>query len=396
MAKKNLLLIIFCFFSCKAFALQGEISHLRILDRSEKEGKFTRIVMWSNLRPIYDIEKGNKYFSIKFNNQKLATNINKTIASNLITNIEFTRDKIELNLANNFSVKRQFILDNQPYDGNFMLVFDLQEVDNNQIKEGKNTDLVKQIEQALGEEKQIAQTPIAILPILKPRKKPIIIIDAGHGGTDPGSQGLNGTFEKDLTLSYAFAINKVLKDSKKYKPIMTRNKDIFIALKDRVEFAKKKKGDIFISLHADNHQDKTMQGLSIYTLSDSASDKEAEILAQKENKADLFSTIKLPILDKEATDILIDLATRNNKNNSADFAELLINHFSGNNVKLLRNTHRFAGFRVLTSPEIPSVLIELGYISNDEEEKLLNSKKHKELTAKLLLQVMDQYFEDFY
>src|SRR5690606_36212483 len=151
-----------------------------------------------------------------------------------------------------------------------------------------------------------------------------------------------------------------------YRVMLTREDDRFIMLRKRIETARKAKGDLFLSLHADSAPTRSARGLSVYTLSEKASDKEAEMLDARENKVDILSDMDLSEESKDVADILISLAQRETKNNSATLATLLVQQL-GKKVKLLQNTHRFAGFAVLKAPDIPSVLVETGFVSNHQE-----------------------------
>jgi len=241
---------------------------------------------------------------------------------------------------------------------------------------------------------QIENTNPIPTPALREKLKPLIIIDAGHGGNDPGTMGKRGTKEKNLTLEYAIALKTALLSTNHYKVYMTRNHDHYVALKQRVRSAENKHGDLFISLHADSHRNQNIKGLSIYTLSDKASDKESEELAQKENRPGKIGNILLEDENDDVTNLLIDLVQRDTKNRSASFAELLVQELRHNN-KMLFKPHRFAGFRVLTGPDIPSVLIEMGYLSNSQEEKMLNSVTHKKELVSSIVKAIDKYSEKY-
>jgi N-acetylmuramoyl-L-alanine amidase len=227
-------------------------------------------------------------------------------------------------------------------------------------------------------------------------KKPVIIIDAGHGGKDPGTIGIYArTKEKNITLSYAKELAKHLINEKKYKVYLTRDDDFFIPLDKRVAKSRRKKADLFISLHANSIADKNISGFSIYTLSDNSSDKQAELLAQKENQADIINGIDFSGASKDIMKTLIDLSQRESKNSSARFAKFVIRDIKKAEIEILQNTHRFAGFMVLTAPDMASVLIELGYLSNRREEQMLNSITYRRLIAKTLTNSINQYFKNF-
>ncbi|MDH5749049.1 MAG: N-acetylmuramoyl-L-alanine amidase, partial [Rhodospirillales bacterium] len=226
-----------------------------------------------------------------------------------------------------------------------------------------------------------------------PRRSPkrVIVLDPGHGGVDPGTTGGGGTLEKYLTLSVAREIKKQLEETGRYKVSLTRSRDVFVRLRKRVELARVAEADLFVSIHADAIKDNNIRGLSVYTLSEKASDKEAAALADKENKADLIAGIDLSNESTEVTNILIDLAQRESMNQSAQFASRLVQELQ-KDVRLLRNTHRFAGFAVLKAPDVPSVLLELGFLSNREDEKKLRDKKFRTRLAKSILRALDNYF----
>lgn len=221
--------------------------------------------------------------------------------------------------------------------------------------------------------------------------KPVVVIDAGHGGVDPGAIGVAGTPEKTITLAMAQELGRQLEETGRYKVVLTRDRDIFIRLRDRVAIAREAGADLFISLHADSHRDSDLRGASVYTLSETASDAEAAALAAKENKADLIAGVDLSSENEIVTNILIDLAQRETKNLSAHFASMLIDELDGATT-LLRNTHRFAGFAVLKAPDVASVLVETGYLSNPDDEALLRSPSYRAKLCASLVQAIDHYF----
>ena len=231
-------------------------------------------------------------------------------------------------------------------------------------------------------------------PSRKPQKtaikKHVIVIDPGHGGIDPGSTS-GRVFEKHITLAAARAIKTHLEASGKYKVRLTRKKDSFIRLRRRIAIARAHQAELFISLHADAIRNKRIRGLSVYTLSEKASDKEAAELADKENKADLIAGMDLSSESKEVTNILIDLAQRETMNESALFAAELVKHIRKVS-KTLSNAHRFAGFAVLKAPDVPSILIEMGFLSNRADEQALRSKKYRTNLARAIGNAVEGYF----
>ncbi len=223
--------------------------------------------------------------------------------------------------------------------------------------------------------------------------QPVIVIDAGHGGKDPGALGRYlRTKEKIITLSYAKELYRTLKKSGKYKVYMTRKDDKFLPLKSRVRKARKLKADLFISLHANTSPNRNAKGFSVYTLSEKASDKEAEKLAAKENRAGGADKVNFNA-NADILRTLIDLSQRNSMNHSSRFADLAVNKIKRQKIDTIHNSHRFAGFVVLTAPDMVSVLIEIGYLSNKNEEKNLNSIYHKRKITRGIKDAIDEYFK---
>lgn len=223
--------------------------------------------------------------------------------------------------------------------------------------------------------------------------KRLVIVDPGHGGVDPGA--VRGkTHEKRITMAVAEEVRRQLEASGRYRVEMTRRRDIFVELRDRVKFARENEGDIFISLHADTHPKRDTRGASIYTLSERASDKEAARLAKKENMVDIVSGIDLTGYSDETTGILFDLTRRRTMEESSIFASYLISQFRKKKINMQPiKTHRFAGFAVLKAPEVPSVLVELGYLSNKTDRKMLLSKSFHRKVGQAILASLDDYFK---
>jgi len=221
--------------------------------------------------------------------------------------------------------------------------------------------------------------------------KRVVVLDPGHGGIDPGTIGRGGTHEKRLTLSFAVELKRRMEKTGRYHVVLTRDRDVFLELRERIAAARDAGGEIFLSLHADSIADKKVRGVSVYTLSETASDAEAEALATKENKADVIAGVDLSHNSTEVNSILIDLAQRETMNNSGKYAQMLIDELR-DDVALLRRTHRFAGFAVLKAPDVPSVLVELGYLSNGKEEKLLRRSRYRAKIIDAIVRAADTYF----
>ncbi len=207
-------------------------------------------------------------------------------------------------------------------------------------------------------------------PISNPGHRFTVVIDPGHGGIDGGAEGLNGTIEKNVTLAFATELRDKLAAVGSYDVFMTRDKDEFLRLDDRVRIARQHEADLLISIHADTISVKGIRGATVYTVSDKASDPEAQALADRENLSDQFAGMVIKDDNKEVTDILIDLIRRETHNFSMSFAHTLVGQLS-TSVGLINNPQRSAGFKVLKAPDVPSVLVELGYLSNAKDEAQL-------------------------
>ena len=226
------------------------------------------------------------------------------------------------------------------------------------------------------------------------KEKYIVFIDPGHGGRDPGAIGRLGTLEKNITLKTSIMLRKALKRYKNINSILSRDKDIYLSLKERTKLAKINNADIFISLHADSSKNNKANGISVFSLSDKASDKEARILAKRENDVDNFLGNKNKIKDPIIYNTLIKMFQRKAMNDSSYLAKKILSNLEKTKLAVNRG-HRFAGFAVLKSYEIPSVLIEIGFLSNKQEEKkMLNTKYLNELSNGLAIAI-GSYFDSY-
>jgi N-acetylmuramoyl-L-alanine amidase len=237
--------------------------------------------------------------------------------------------------------------------------------------------------------------PIPVLPqpLRRPAAQRVIVIDAGHGGKDPGAIGPSGIHEKEITLDVARAVRAALQRIGGYRVVLTRNSDVFIRLRSRVAKARAAGADLFVSLHADAMGRHSVRGSSVYTLSERASDAEAAALADRENKADLIVGMDLSDKEPVVANILIDLAQRETMNQSAQFARLAVREL-GQETEMLEPSHRFAGFAVLKAPDVPSVLIELGFLSNRTDEAMLGKRRHQQRLARAIAHAIHGYFAD--
>ena len=228
---------------------------------------------------------------------------------------------------------------------------------------------------------------------IKSMKNYVVFIDPGHGGKDPGAIGQLGSLEKNITLKASILLAKALRKNKKINPILSRNKDVYLSLRKRTLLAKQSKADIFVSIHADSSVNKKAKGISVFSLSDKASDKEARLLAKRENEVDIILNNNEKIEDPLIYGTLIKMFQREAMNDSAFLAKKILYNLEKTKLAVNRG-HRFAGFTVLKSYDIPSVLIEIGFLSNKQEEKkLINSKYLNELSKNLAIAI-ENYFEN--
>jgi len=213
----------------------------------------------------------------------------------------------------------------------------------------------------------------------------LVVLDPGHGGADPGALGATGVSEKSVVMAVAQELKRQLEVGGRYRVALTRAGDQFVPLRDRVQRAQAARAELFLSLHADSHPDPSVRGASVYTLSEDASDREAAALAQRENRADAQRAgLKLGDQPDQVARVLVAMSQRGTVNESRRFAETIVRTFSQQGVRLLPRTHRQAGFAVLTAPEIPAALVELGYLSNRQDEKLLSVRQHQIHLARAL------------
>ena len=220
----------------------------------------------------------------------------------------------------------------------------------------------------------------------------VIAVDAGHGGIDTGAIGQSGTEEKDITLAFAPAFSERLSKEKGVKAFLTRTSDTFLSLSERVKIARDRGAHLFISFHADKLKQADIRGATVYTISDRASDSLAESAAARENFSDELAGITQSSEPTEVADILLDLTRRETQAFSVAFARSVVSSFEGQ-VGLINNPHRYAGFRVLQAPDVPSILLELGFLSNKQDEKLLTDPKWQGTIAELLTAAVMRYRE---
>ena len=216
--------------------------------------------------------------------------------------------------------------------------------------------------------------------------KKVIVVDAGHGGKDPGARGVKA-IEKDVNLAAALALKSRLERGGRYKVVMTRSSDVYVPLDVRVKIAQRADADLFISLHADSGPETTLRGASVYTLADKASARSAKFVSRD----DWFQRANLPGADRGVSDILFDLTQRATRNRSGAFAEVLLGRID-DVVPLLRGSHREAGLAVLLAPDVPAVLLEMGFVNNPSDEAMLRDPARRQRLMNAVGNSIDDYF----
>ena len=297
--------------------------------------------------------------------------------------------RIVIDLVSPMIIKKFFHLRSN-VKGLTRLVIDLKTTSRSKFQKEANI-TIKNIRQKVSTSSSLKKKAPSLSTSMKLGNQKLIIIDPGHGGVDPGAIGHAGTYEKHVVLSAAKVFKQVIEKDPAYRVILTRTKDQFLRLRDRISRSKLSGADLFISIHADSITNNSVRGATIYTLSETASDKEAAQLAERENKADIISGVDLSDETEEVTNILIDLAQRETMNQAAKFAGILVPELL-KVIKTHKRPHKFAGFAVLKAPDVPSILLEMGYLSNVNDERLLRQDSFVRKIAKSVKIGLDKYF----
>jgi N-acetylmuramoyl-L-alanine amidase len=229
------------------------------------------------------------------------------------------------------------------------------------------------------------------VPARAPATAPLVMLDPGHGGKDPGAIGVSGTYEKHIALAAAEQLREMLNADGRYRVELTRMRDVFIPLEDRVALAQRKGAALFVSMHADALADHSVRGASVYTLAEQASDAQTAALARRENASDRFAGPEFRGTSPEVARILASLVRQETRLGSARMARGLVGTL-GHDVALLDNPARHADFVVLKAADIPSVLVEMGFMSNHEDETALRRPQHRALVAAAMRQAIDAWF----
>ena len=242
------------------------------------------------------------------------------------------------------------------------------------------------------DESEVEKPQAIISKRAKPREQFNIVLDPGHGGIDGGATGEMKTIEKNVTLAFALQLRELLSKTDSFNVTMTRDSDTFVGLTKRLKIARESQADLFLSIHADSLAQKSIRGATVYTLSEKGSDRISRMLARRQNRTDLIAGLKLPEVKPQVSDIFIDMTRRETEVFSNQFAGLLVARME-DGIKLIRNPHRAADFFVLKAPEVPSVLLELGYLSNPEDEALMGSKEWQTLAVQRTHDAIVDFFQ---
>ena len=232
----------------------------------------------------------------------------------------------------------------------------------------------------------------ALAPLANGHDRPLVVLDPGHGGIDAGARGSDGASEKEVVLGFSEVLSEKLAEGGRYRVVRTREKDVFVGLRERVKIARDAEADLFVSIHANSFRGRAVRGAIIYTVSEEASDNMAAELAASENRSDILAGVDVAAEERdEVTDILLDLTRRETRNFGVVLARSLIEQM-GKSVEMFKIPHQQAGFKVLEAPDVPSALIELGYLTNPTDERLLTSPEWQSDAADSIVDAVDAFF----
>lgn len=341
------------------YKMAGDASRTRIVVHFDREPEIRWFLLRSPHRMVIDLpEAGFSFDAAELEPRGMVSGVG-------YGNLDEGRSRIILSFDGPFAVERLEVLENESNDG-FRLVADIV-AGSEAAFEAAMADQIEATGSTMATPKGDRVGQVGHDHARRFR----VVIDAGHGGIDTGAKGVTGTLEKTITLAFALELQKALRDTGQYDVFLTRDRDIFLRLDERVRVARQHEADLLISIHADAIRLKGVRGATVYTVADKASDAEAAAKAIRENLADEVAGIVVEEESQDVADILADLIRRETQSFSVRFARSLVGELSSSVQMINKNPHRFAGFRVLRAPDVPSVLLELGYLSNPDDEKLL-------------------------
>lgn len=360
------------------FKMAGDATRMRVVIHLDHDPEFRWFLMRSPHRLVLEMPEAG--FSI----DQSALSPRGMVTAIQYGNTTQERARVILSFAGPFEVERIDLLPNEE-DAGFRLVADV-------IASSEAS-----FERAMAEQVEITASTRSMpktdrLKNLAPHERRFrVVLDPGHGGVDTGAKGVSGLLEKTITLAFALELKNRLEGEGRYDVFLTRDRDLFLRLDERVRIARQHEADLFISIHADAIRWKDVRGATVYTVSDKASDAEAAAKAVRENLADEIAGFRVEDELPEVTDILADLIRRETQSFSLRFARSLVGELSSSVQMIPTNPHRFAGFRVLRAPDVPSVLLELGYLSNDKDESLMRDPQWRARAADSIAAAIDLF-----
>ncbi|MBO1023969.1 N-acetylmuramoyl-L-alanine amidase [Ochrobactrum sp. SD129] len=354
--------------SALTYRMAGDDLRMRVVVMFDRKPEVSTLLLDNPHRLVFDLPETRFGFDEK---SLEARGIVSRVRYGLVGK---SRSRLILTLRGPFNVENVQVIQNETTSG-YRLVADIIASSDREFSER-----LKSQHEVTGSTERKSATAAKALASESGGARPfIVMLDPGHGGIDSGAESLSGIKEKDLTLAFGQELRDRLGKEKNIKVMMTRDDDTFLRLSERVRLARQYEADLFISIHADTINQGDIRGATVYTISDKASDSVARAMAERENKSDSVAGA-VPEELPEVADILLDLTRRETHTFSLSFAEKVISSLQGE-VNLINNPHRFAGFQVLRAPDVPSVLIEIGYLSNAEDEKLISNPEWRRKLA---------------
>ena len=361
----------------RSYTMEGDAKHMRVVVEFDREPQMRWFLLRAPNRMVIDLPPtGFSFRSADLKPRGLVRHVRYGA-------IDKDASRIVLTGKGPFVIDRLDILKNE--GGGYRVVADLSASSDREFDEA----LAVQA-QTTGSTVSGDKSDRVGAPAVAPARRFTIVMDPGHGGIDGGAESAGGTIEKNVTLAFANELRAKLAASGKYDLFLTREGDEFLRLDDRVRIARQHGADLFISIHADTIRLKGIRGATVYTVSDKASDAEAQALADRENLSDQLAGIEIKDDSPEVADILVDLIRRETHSFSMRFATTLVAELA-DSVALINNPHRYAGFRVLKAPDVPSVLVELGYLSNAEDEAQLLDPGWRARAAESIAEAVERF-----
>ncbi|WP_404933024.1 N-acetylmuramoyl-L-alanine amidase [Nitratireductor sp. L15S-10] len=353
------------------YKMAGDAQYTRIVVRFDQKPEFRWFLLRDPSRLVVDLPL------TEFSFDPLELRPRGLVAAVQYGAVDAERARLLFRAVGPFSVEKAEVMKNETSEG-FRLILELRASSADDFDAALRASMLK----------PGAEEPGEGAPAIQDRFT--VALDPGHGGADGGARGINGTIEKQITLLFALELARKLEETGRYRVVLTREDDRFLRLDERVRIAREKGADLFVSVHADAIAIRSVRGATVYTVSDKASDAEAAATAARENLSDEIAG-KVPEEEQdEVEDILVDLIRRETHAFSIRFARTLIGKLS-DTVQLVKNPHRYAGFRVLRAPDIPSVLLELGYLSNPEDEAQLRDPEWRAETMDAIVEAVGYF-----